>query len=127
MKENAAIQQDLGSDLGDERRITATVSTSKTSDTVSSSSTFAYSSNINHLNEDKRVELFHMRIISKHRNIDIMFDIGSHANLMSEYIVKKLGLETRNHPRPCPLGWFNRSTQINVTKQFRLKFSITTN
>ena len=42
-KENAAIQQDLGFDSGDERRITAIVSTGKTSDTSSSSNTIASS------------------------------------------------------------------------------------
>ena len=56
-----------------------------------------------------------------------MFDSGSQANLISEYLVKNLGLETQNHPRPYPLGWLNKSTQIKVTKQCRLIFSIITN
>jgi len=77
MKENEAIQQDLGFDSGDERRIVAIVSTSKNSDTGSSSSTSASSSNINHLNEDKIVELFHIRVVSKHTKIDTMSDSGS--------------------------------------------------
>ena len=38
-----------------------------------------------------------------------------------------MGLETQNHPRPYPLGWLEEKTQINVTKQCHLKFSITTN
>lgn len=42
-------------------------------------------------------------------------------------LVKNLDLETHNHPRPYPLGWLNKETQINVTKQCRLKFSITNN
>lgn len=92
------------------------VSIGKTSDTSSSSSTSASSSNINHLNEDKRVELFHIKITSKHTKIDTLFDIGSEANLIFEDLVKKLGLETRNHPRPYPLGLLNKETQIDVTK-----------
>ena len=117
----------MGSDSGDERRITAIVSTGKTSDTGSSSNTIAYSSNINPSNEDKRVELFNIRITSKHRKIDTMFDSGSQANLISEYLVKSLGLETRNHPTTYPLGWLNKSTQIKVTKQCGLRFAIIAN
>ena len=86
------------------------VTTGKTSDTSSSSKTIASSSNINPSNEDKRVELFNIRITSKNTKIDIMFDSGSQANLIFEYLVKSLGLETWNHPRPYPLGWLNKST-----------------
>ena len=82
----------------------------KPSDTGSSSKTIASSSNINPSHEDKRVELFNTRINSKHTKIDTMFDRGSQANLISEYLVKSLGLETWNHPRPYPLGWLNKST-----------------
>lgn len=60
-KANTTIQQDLGSDSGDEGKITAMVSIGKTYDTGSSSNTSIPSSNRNHLNEDKRVELFHIR------------------------------------------------------------------
>ena len=56
-----------------------------------------------------------------------MFVSGSRENLISKYLVKNLGLETRNHPRPYPLGWLNKSTQIKVTKKCRLKFAITAN
>ena len=38
-----------------------------------------------------------------------------------------MGLETQNHPRPYPLGWLKEKTQINVTRQCRLKFAITAN
>jgi len=49
----------------------------KSFDTSSSSSTSTSSSNINHLDEDKRVELFHIRVTSKHTKIDTLFDSGS--------------------------------------------------
>jgi len=45
-----------------------------------------------------------------------MIDSGSQENLISEHIVNQLGLEAQNHPRPYPLGWINKSTQIHVTK-----------
>ena len=104
----AVVQQDLGSDSRDERRITDMVTIGKNFDTCSSSNTIASSSNINPSNEDKRVELFNIRITFKKTKIDTMSDIGSQANLISEYLVKNLGLETRNHPRPYPLGWLNK-------------------
>ena len=50
------------------------VTTGKTSDTGSSSKTNVSSSNINPPHEDKRVELFHIRITSKHTKKDTMFD-----------------------------------------------------
>lgn len=113
-KEIAAVQQDLDSDSGNERRITAIVTIGKMFDTGSSSNTIASSLNIKPSNEDKRVELFNIRITSKHTKIDTMFDSGSQANLISEYLVRNLGLETRNHPRPYLLGWLNKSTKIKV-------------
>lgn len=88
----------------------------KTSNIGSSSKTITSSSNINPSNEDKRVELFNIRITSKNKKIDTMFDSGSQVNLISKYLVKSLGLETKNHPRPYPLGWLNKSTQIKVRK-----------
>lgn len=106
----AAVQQNLVSNSGDERRIIFMVMIGKTSDTSSHSKTIASSSNINPSNEDKRVELFNIRITSKHTKIDTMFDSGSQENLISKYLVKSLGLETWNHPRPYPLGWINKST-----------------
>ena len=35
-------------------------------------------------NEEERIELFHVRVISKHTNIDTLFDSGSQENLISE-------------------------------------------
>ena len=34
--------------------------------------------------EDTRIELFHIRVVSKHTKIDTLFDSGSQANLISE-------------------------------------------
>ena len=60
------------------------VSTRKSSDTSSSYCTSTSYSNIIHLDEDKRVELFHIRINSKQTKIDTLFDSGSQVNLISE-------------------------------------------
>lgn len=52
-----------------------------------------------------------------------MFDSGSQVNLISEAIVKKLGLATTPHKKPYLLGWLNDKTQLQVTRQCKLKFS----
>ena len=55
----------------------------------------------------------------------LFFYSGSQENLISEEIVKKLHLETKLHPKPYPLGWVCDNAQLQVTKQCRLRFSIT--
>ena len=99
-KTAAAIQKDLGSDLGDENTIVAAGIKGKNSE--ASTSNFAQSTN-NEEDERKRHELFHIRVISKHQKIDTLFDSGSQVNLISEAIVKKLGLLTTPHKKPYPL------------------------
>ena len=79
------------------------------------------------IEENKRVELFHIRIISKHTKIDTLFDSWSLENLIYEEQVRKFVLETKNHPKPFPLGWLKENTQMKVTKQCWLRFAITTN
>jgi hypothetical protein len=69
--------------------------------------------------------LFHIRVISKHTKIDTLVDNGSQVNLISEQVVKNLGLETKPHPRPYPLGWVCDNAKLHVTKQCKLRFAIT--
>jgi hypothetical protein len=93
------VQQNIGSDLGDEGKITTVGVQGKDSLHASSNS-----NNESHDDERKRNELFHIRVVSKHTNIDTLFDLGSQLNLISEALVKKMGLETKPHPNPYPLG-----------------------
>jgi hypothetical protein len=71
--------------------------------------------------------LFHIKIISKHTNIDTLVDRVSQSNIISEYVVKTLGLETNPHPQPYPLGWICGNAKLQVTKQRKLNFEITSN
>ena len=67
----ATIQHDLGSDSGDETKITAMGFQGKDFNASTSSS----SSNLNKTQHEKeRIELFHIRVISKHTKIDTLFD-----------------------------------------------------
>ena len=54
--------------------------------------------------DNKRNELFHIRVIVKHTKIDTLIDGGSQVNLISEEVVKQLGLETKPHKKRYPLG-----------------------
>jgi hypothetical protein len=72
-------------------------------------------------------ELFHLQVISKHTKIDTLVDSGSQVNLISDQVVKNMGLETRPHPRLYPLGWICDNTTLHVTKQCKLQFEVTSN
>ena len=72
-------------------------------------------------------DLFHIQVVIKHTKVDTLFDTGSQVNLISEEVVKKLNLTTIPHPKPYPLGWVCNGAQLQVTKQCKLRFSITAN
>lgn len=73
----ATAQHDLGSDSGDETNITTMGLKDKD---------IASTSSLNCLNETQyektRIELFHIRVISKHTKIDTLFDSGSQENII---------------------------------------------
>jgi hypothetical protein len=119
IKTIATVQQDIGSDLGYEGNIIVVGLHCKYSLHASSSS-----NNESRDDERKRNELFHIRVVSKHTKIDTLFYIGSQVNLISKSLVKKMGLVTKPHPKPYPLGWVWDKEKLNVTKQCRVRFSI---
>jgi hypothetical protein len=124
-KTTATVQHDLGSDSGDETKITTMGYQGNGSIASTSSSS---NNNINVTRQEKeRIELFHIRVVSKHTKIDTLFDIGSQANLISEETVKKLKLETIPHPKPYPLGWICDNDKLQVTRRCKLRFAITAN
>jgi hypothetical protein len=86
-KTTATTQHDLGSDSGDETKITAMGFQGK--DSIASTSSSSSSSLNETQHEKERIEIFHIRVISKHTKIDTLFDTGSQANLISEDTVKK--------------------------------------
>jgi hypothetical protein len=115
----ATVQQDLVSDSRDEGKITMIAVQGKYS--LHASSNY---NNESHDVERKRNELFPIRVVSKNTKIDTLFDPDSQVNLISEALVKKMGLETKPHPKPYPLGWVCDKEKLNVTKQCRVRFSI---
>jgi hypothetical protein len=121
----ATIQHDLGFDLGDETKITAMGFQGKGYIASTSSSSSSSFNETQH--EKERIEIFHIRVVSRHTKIDTLSDTGSQENLISEDTIKKLKLETIPHPKPYPLGWICDNAKLLVTRRCKLRFSITTN
>jgi hypothetical protein len=113
----------LGSDLRDDTKVTVMGIKRKNYESSTSSSVHSLKVD-NEVDEIKRTKLFHIRVISKHTKIDTLFDSGSQVNLISETIVKKLGLTTKTHKKPYPLGWIHNDNQSQVNRKCVLKFSI---
>jgi hypothetical protein len=89
----------LGSDSSDESKITVVGLTSKIGDGFNSRSNF-----------------FHIRVIMKHTKIDTLIDSGSQSNLISEEVVKKLGLNIKIHHKPYSLNWIRKDHKLPITK-----------
>ena len=66
--------------------------------------------------EDKRLQLVHIKVQAKKTKIDVLFNLRSQVNLIIEDLVKELDLETQPHTRPYPLGWMNKNTRMQVTQ-----------
>ena len=108
----AIIEHELGSDLGDETKITTMGLKGKN---IASTSSANYS-NVTQ-DEDTRIEILHTRVISKNTKIDMLFYSGSQANRIFEDLVKGLNLETIRHSRPYPLGWICKNANLQITRK----------
>jgi hypothetical protein len=98
---------DLGSDSGDESKISLVGMTGKNGENI-----------------DCRSNLFHIRVIMRHTKIDTLIDSGSQYNLISEELVKQLGLKTQTRHKPYTLKWMSNHHQMHITKQCTIKFAI---
>ena len=107
-KTTATTQHYLGSDSGDETKISAMVTKGKevVARTISSHN------QDNTPNEESRIGLFHVRVISNHTKIYALFDSGSQSNLILEDLVKNLNLENVPHNNPYPLGWIINNANL---------------
>lgn len=116
-KAMATVQQNLGWHSSDQTLIT-TMGTRGTLSVNNNSNSIASTSYLNEptSNEWKRIESFHLRVIIKHTMVETLFNSTSQENLISESLVKKLGLETKPHRSPYPLGWVSEKEKLQVTK-----------
>ena len=74
------IQQDLGSDSGDETKIIAMGINGISN---ASSSFLIQTSKLESVNYERKLsDLFHIRVITKNKKVDTLFDSGSQVNLV---------------------------------------------
>jgi hypothetical protein len=69
-----------------------------------------------HNKEEEMAKLFHIKIQVKKTKVDALSISGSQANLITNDLVNKLGLEIHDHCNPCLLGWVNKDAKLKVTK-----------
>ncbi|GJV20457.1 putative nucleotidyltransferase, ribonuclease H [Tanacetum coccineum] len=53
-------------------------------------------------------------------------DPGSCDNLVAEEAVQKLGLKTKNHPKPYKLQWLKKGGEVTISKHVLVAFSVGT-
>jgi hypothetical protein len=94
--------------------------------TINSNSLVQFSKLESDTDQKKRCDIFDVRVIVKHTKVDTLFDNGYQVKLISEAIVKKLGLKTTPHKNPYPLGWVCEYAKLQVTKQCKIIFAIKT-
>jgi hypothetical protein len=73
---------------------------------------------------DSRSKWFHIRAMMKHTKIDTFIYSGSQSNLISEEVVKQLGLKTKINHKPYSLEWISNNYKLHITKQCTSKFEI---
>jgi hypothetical protein len=98
---------DLGSYSGDESKVSLVGLVGKIGDGYDSIS-----------------KLFHIRVIMRKTKVDTLIDSGSQSNLISEELVKQLGLNTQMHHKPYSLKWISNNHKLHITKKCTLKFAI---
>jgi hypothetical protein len=125
-RKTVIVVQDLGSDSKDDSKVTTMGFEGKSF--VASFISCASSSKDNVIPEGSKKNYLFIYELSQstlHTKIDTLVDSGSQVNLISEQVVKNLGLETRPHLRPYHLGWIFDNAQLHVTKKCKLRFAIT--
>jgi hypothetical protein len=68
--------------------------------------------------------LFHSQMWVKGYPLQFIVDSGIQKNLISEEVVKRLGLPTTTHPQPYTIGWLHQGWELHVNQQCCLPYSI---
>ncbi|GJW01003.1 hypothetical protein Tco_1556254 [Tanacetum coccineum] len=60
--------------------------------------------------------IFRTKCTSKGKIYDMIIDGGNCRNVVSTYMVEKLGMKTKDHPEPYQLTWLKKGTLLNFKK-----------
>ncbi|GKA40296.1 RNA-directed DNA polymerase [Tanacetum coccineum] len=71
-----------------------------------------------------RNNIFKTKCTSKGKIYDMIIDGGSCENVVSTYMVEKLGMKTEDHPEPYQLTWLKKGNTVKVSKRCLVQFSI---
>ncbi|GKV03596.1 hypothetical protein SLEP1_g15871 [Rubroshorea leprosula] len=71
-----------------------------------------------------RHNIFHTRCTSRGKACNVIIDSGSCENVVSNYMVEKLGLPVKDQPHPYKLQWLRKGNEVKVTKRCLVSFSI---
>ncbi|GJX88764.1 putative reverse transcriptase domain, zinc finger, CCHC-type, aspartic peptidase domain protein [Tanacetum coccineum] len=71
-----------------------------------------------------RYNIFHTKCTCLGKVFNVIIDGGSCENVISSIMVDKLGLKTKEHPKPYTLSWFKKGNEVKVSKRCLVNFSI---
>ncbi|KAL1225401.1 hypothetical protein V5N11_009055 [Cardamine amara subsp. amara] len=72
----------------------------------------------------QRENIFHSRCTIHSKVCSLIIDGGSCTNAAIKYLVDKLGIPKTKHPRPYRLKWLNDDTELKISEQVTIPFSI---
>ncbi|XP_023643366.1 uncharacterized protein LOC111831942 [Capsella rubella] len=79
---------------------------------------------INPKEKVQRENIFHTRCTINNKVCNLVIDGGSCTSTASKYMVDRLGLEKRKHPRPYKLRWLNDDVELKIAEQVTVSFSV---
>ncbi|GKB80584.1 putative reverse transcriptase domain-containing protein [Tanacetum coccineum] len=71
-----------------------------------------------------RNNIFRTKCTSKGKICDMIINRGSCENIVSTYMVKKLGMKTEDHLEPYQLTWLKKGNTVKISKRCLVQFSI---
>ncbi|GJZ92201.1 reverse transcriptase domain-containing protein [Tanacetum coccineum] len=71
-----------------------------------------------------RNNIFRTKCTSKGKIYDVIIDEGSCENVVSTYMVEKLGMKTKDHPESYQLTWLKKENTVKFNKRCLVQFSI---
>jgi hypothetical protein len=70
------------------------------------------------------MHLFHSQMWVKGTPLQFIVDSGSHKNLISDKVFKRLALPTTSHPQHYTIGWLCQGRDIHVSQQCSQSYDI---